>query len=102
MFEVNYTAKKAIKVWAKAFYYTAIALPILSLIVFLILLCVDAEYLWWIGLTIFAGSLISALTLIFFAHIVWGYGEIVNGVGKMSLGTTAEIEETDEAELPEL
>ena len=102
MFEVNYTAKKAIKAWAKVFYYTAIALPILSLITFLILLCVDAEYLWWIGLTIFAGSLITALSLMFFAHIVWGYGEIVNGVRKMSLGTGSEIEQADASELPEL
>ena len=102
MFKGNYTAQKAIKIWAKVFYYTAIALPILSLITFLILLCVDAEYLWWIGLTIFAGSLITALSLMFFAHIVWGYGEIVGGMRKMSLGTRSEIEQADPSELPEL
>ena len=102
MFKANYTAEKGIKVWAKVFFYVAITLPILALLAFIVLLCVDAEELWWIGLIVLGGSLISALSLIFFAHIVWGYGEIVNGVRNMSLGTTAEIEEADEAELPEL
>ena len=102
MFEVNYTAQKAIKVWAKVFYYIAIILPILALLTFLVLLCVDAEYLWWIGLIIFGGSLISAVSLLFFAHMAWGYGEIVSGVRKMSRGISAETEQMNESELPEL
>ena len=102
MFEINYTAQKAIKVWAKVFYYAAIILPVLALLTFFVLLCVDAEYLWWIGLIVVGGSLIVAVSLLFFAHMIWGYGEIVSGVIKMSIGTRSGIEQADAFELPEL
>ena len=102
MFEANYSAEKSIKMWAKFFYYVAIALPILAMLTFFVFLCVDAEDLWWIGLIVVGGSLISAIAIIFSSHIIWGFSEIISGVRKMSRGISAETEQTNESDLPEL
>lgn len=101
MFEANYTAEKGIKMWAKVFYYVAIVLPMLAILTFFVLLCVDAEELWWIGLVAFGGSLISAVTLIFSAQMIWGYAEIIGNTRRFAIGAEFMAEDRNE-ELPEL
>ena len=52
MFNSKYSAEKSIKRWARAFYITALALPVVSLITMLVLFSVDDEA-GLIGLIVF-------------------------------------------------
>ena len=77
MFEKNYSAENAIRNWAKAFMYIAIGVAILSFIAALIVLYVNARFLWWISLIILGGGFALTIPLVFIAHMSWGFAEII-------------------------
>ena len=97
----NYSAEDSIKKWAFAFDVAAIAIMILSFLAAFIVLCINAEYLWWISLIVLGGGGILGLTLMFAFHMTWGFAEII-GNTKRTNNESAPVNVPANDELPDL
>jgi cytochrome c biogenesis protein CcdA len=90
-------------VWANAFFITASIVLVLSILAAFILLCIKAEYLWWIALIIVASGALVYLGLAFTGHLTWGFSEIIGNTKRIS-NASGMVTSTHVAndELPEL
>ena len=67
-----------------------------------IVLCCDFEYLWWVSLIILGGGGLILLSTLFTSAMIWGFGEVVGDIRRISTRTVTEIPQNDDVELPEL
>ena len=97
----NYHSEKAIKQIARIVYIAGIIIACLAVFAAFIMLCVEAEYLWWISLIVIGGGIINFIASYVFANFIWGFGEIVGNSHRIATGTSVSTE-IEEAPLPEL
>lgn len=101
MFGFNYNSEKTLKFWAKALKIIGIMTIISFSIAFFVLLGTIINYIWWLPFAVFYGGLIIGLILILTSHIVWGFGDIVGNVNRIS-EANIETEKPIDAKLPEI
>ena len=102
MFESNFVkCENSLKRWAKFFMIAACALMVLCILAALILLALDAEELWIVAISLAGGGILLALSLVFVAHLTWGFAEIVENTKKIAKGEQS-TEATPDDVLPEL
>ena len=110
MNEKDYSAENAIKKWAYLIHVFAYIWIALCSLAGLIMLCIDAEYFWWMLFAFSAGGVITALPMLAASHFMYGFGEIVGNSKRMAIGQnnntnhaelSTNIAEIDES-LPEL
>ena len=102
MFDKNFNAEKSIKKWAGAILIAGKVLMGLSALAAFIVLCIDAEFLWWVSLIILGGGGIMLISAMFSATMIWGFGDVVGNTKRISTGTVTEVEQDEDIELPEL
>jgi hypothetical protein len=102
MLNKSFDSEKAIKTWAIIFYYAAKIIAGAAILTALILLMVDADDLWWASLVTLAGGAIVAASNVFFAHMIWGFGEIVGNTKKIASGSTESKSNFTDDTLPDL
>ena len=102
MFKKNFNAEHAIKQWANALLIIGKVLMWCSVIAAFIVLCCDAEYLWWVSLIILGGGGLALLSCISSATLLWGFGDVVGNTKRISAGTVTEAMQDEDIELPEL
>ena len=101
MFTENYSAENAIKRLAKIVYGVSLIFAGICLLGALIVIGIDAEYLWWIGLLIIVGGALVVAASLISAIFLWGFAEIIANTKKSASGVSALPDEEDNA-LPEL
>ena len=101
MFDKNFNAESSIKKWASGMLIGGKILMWCSVIAAFIVLCCDAEYLWWVSLIILGGGALIMLSTMFSATMIWGFGDVVGNIKKMTEDTTTQTN-TIEEDLPEL
>ena len=102
MFDKNFNAEAAIKKWAEVILGIGkIFMGLCGLAAFIVL-CVNAEYLWWVALTILGGGALTLLTTSFSSVMIWGFGDIVGNTKRNANESTSKTTKNDEFELPEL
>lgn len=97
----NFNAEASIKNWANIIRGLGFVFMALCVIAALVVLCCDAEYLWWVSLIILGGGGLTLLATSFSSVMIWGFGEVVGNSKKMVSGGEATPEFIDE-QLPEL
>ena len=94
------TTEKKIASWAAFVAIAGVIWVVLCVIASVVLLCIDAEYYWWIALiTLFGGGILS-LPIFMSADLILGFSEIVGNTKKIANCNVGEISETEA--LPEL
>ena len=102
MLNKNFNSEKVIKTWAIIFYYAAKIIAIGSIFTAFILLVVDPDDLWWAALTIIGCGAVVAASNVFFAHMIWGFGDIVGNTKKIASGSTESKSSFADDTLPDL
>lgn len=102
MFPKNFNAEESIKKWASIILYAGLIFLGVCVLVGFVLLCIEAEDFWWISLILLGGGLLTLFTACFLSVMVWGFGDVVGNTKRIASGTTAQAEQSDEVELPEL
>ena len=98
--EEKKTTEQRIVTWASLIGILGVIWIVLCVIASIVLLCIDAEYYWWIALiTLFGGGILS-LPIFMSADLILGFSEIVGNTKKIAQGNVGEITETEA--LPEL
>ena len=98
--EEKKTTEQRIATWASLIGILGVIWIVLCVITSLVLLYINAKYLWWISLiTLFGGGILS-LPIFISADLILGFSEIVGNTKKIAQGNVGEITET--AALPEL
>ena len=98
MFE---NVEEKLKKWAVAFIIIASVLVALSFLAALIILGINARYLWWISLIVLGGGFLLTIPLVFSAHVTWGFAEIVENTKKSAKGAFFKSSIADD-DLPDL
>ena len=94
-------SENLIKNWATCIDILGKAILGLSLIAAIVLLCCDLEDLWWIALIVIGGGAVSMAAANFSAVMVWGFGDLVGDVRRISSCENA-TQVNDVDDLPEL
>lgn len=102
MLDNNFDAEKSIKNWAVIIRTLGISLMCLCGLAAFILLCVDAQYLWWISLIILGVGVLTLIYTSFLWVLIWGYGDLIGNTKKISTGTIAPTRNENDDELPDL
>ena len=102
MFKEDYCAEKSIKRIASIILLSAKVLIVLSFIAAFIILCIDAEYLWWISLIVVGGGLVLYYPTYTFAVLIWGFGDVVGNSKRMASSEVNESTKPSDTALPEL
>ena len=97
----EFDSESSLKKWAVFFKAFGICLMGLSFPAALIVLCIDAEWLWWISLIILGGGGLILLTTSFTSALIWGFADIVGNTKRAAYGTALPAEQNND-ELPEL
>ena len=101
MFDNNFNPETSLKKWAQIFRALSLCLMGLSFLAAIIVLGIDAEYLWWISLIILgSGGLIMLATYLSTA-ILWAFGDMVGNTRRIAYGSAAQPSGNDDV-LPEL
>lgn len=93
----NYNSERSIKNLAKFLLACVYILWGLSAFVSLIILLVNIR-LWWISLSIVAGTVAASISTVIFSHLIWGFGEIVGNSKKMTVGNETQNNNLDLSE----
>ncbi len=102
MFTNNFNAEHSIKKWAAIIQTGGNVFLVLCILAAFIILCVDAEYLWWISLIVLGDGVLTFFAARFYSTMIWGFGDVVGNTKKLAGGTAAPIDQYDETVLPEL
>ena len=102
MFGKGYNSEATIKGIAKVIFVIAPVLCIFCIIAAVIVLATGFSNLWWLSIVLFFGGLALMAILMASAHLVWGFGDIVGNVMRMSRGSIAASEDTAQDSLPDL
>ena len=92
MFDKNYNSEKTLKKMAKVMALVAKIFFIIDCLTAFIVFCIDVEEFWWIALTILGGGLTVFGCTLFFAHLLYGFGELVGNTGRASGGAEPKTE----------
>ena len=101
MFEKNFNAERSLKKWATILRVSGFCLMGICFLAALIVLCIDADWLWWISLTILGGGGLILLVTALFSSLIWGFGDVVGNTRRMTSGT-ALLTEKNNDKLPDL
>ena len=101
MFKKNFNAEAVIKTWAMIIKYASFIITGLSFLGAIIVLVSVPEHLWWISPIVLGGGVILFFPMLFFSHLVWGFGDIVGNTKKTAYGKESESSDNDTI-LPEL
>ena len=109
MFDKNYNSEKTLKKMAKVMALIAKIFFIIDCLTAFIVFCIEVEELWWVALTILGGGLTVFGCTLFFAHLLYGFGEIVGNTKRTAMSminnakpAKAEHIKEEITELPEL
>ena len=103
MFEENYSASSFIKKLAKIIYYASFVIAALSVFAAIIILCINAEYMWMLSLSLISISGAGILVALITANLIWGFAEIIDNtkaVNKVVIDSTNFMK--DSSQLPPL
>ena len=102
MLNNNFNAEESIKKWAGVIRTIGIAFMCLCGVAALIVLCADAQDLWWVSLIILAVGGLSLLSTSFSWVLVWGFGDLVGNTQKFTTGAIKPAQKEIDNELPDL
>ena len=100
MFDSSYSCEKSIKKWASAFKLIGRILMWASVLAAFIVFCINPSYTWWISLIILGGGILVYVSLLFYATLLWGFGDIVGTNAKK--GVAAQSVQNKKIDLPDL
>lgn len=101
MFDLNYNPETSLKNWARALRVAGICFTALSFLAALIVLIIDAEYLWWLSLVILGGGGLVLAAIWVSTAMLWAFGDMVGNTKRMACGSAHPVVKNNDV-LPEL
>lgn len=98
----NFKVDRHIKSWAMVIRVLGFVFMGLCAVVSLILLGINAEWLWGVSLCVLAFGGIVVFSSCFFSVMVYGFGDLVANAQKIAKGTEFSDIDKGEIKLPEL
>ena len=94
--DIEYNSDVTIRKWATFFKAFSIIIMVLSALAFLILICINANYLAGIAFIVLGCGIVCCISWHFIAALLCGFADIVENTRKIANGTP-KVESTDEA-----
>ena len=82
MFGPDYSAAPFIKKLARIIFIASLVIATLLIITSLVILCIDAQFLGFLALTLFLSAPACIIGTLITANLLWGYAEIIDNSTK--------------------